>query len=112
MKAVTVTKTVTTLNRVATVTMGAALYPNLPVSVICDGSKNIAVLGTDQAYAWTMVSTTDTQAGTAVTLTSDTGVTWGSAARTTLTTGAAGGDLVVKFTPTTALAQNDLITIT
>jgi len=115
--AVTVTKTVITgtTGKIATITMGGILYAGLPVTVTCDGTKNLAVNGADaQAYAFTFATSTDTTAtGSATLYTVNKGVAWTSATRaTSQIVGVAGGDLVFTFTPKTTVANNGLVTLT
>jgi len=114
--AVAVTKTVITgtTGKIATLTMTPILYAGLPVTVTCDGTKNLAVNGADaQAYAMQIATSTDgTATGSATKYTANKGVAWTSATRTTYTTGVAGGNLVFTFTPKTTVANNGIVTLT
>merc|ERR1712216_797261 len=114
--AVAVTKTVITgtTGKIATLTMTPILYAGLPVTVTCDGTKNLAVNGADaQAYAMQIATSTDgTATGSATKYTANKGVAWTSATRTTYTTGVDGGNLVFTFTPKTTVANNGIVTLT
>jgi len=115
--AVTVTKTVITgtTGKIATITMGGILYAGLPVTVTCDGTKNLAVNGADgQAYSMTFATSTDAVAtGAADLYTVNKGVAWTSATRaTSQIVGVAGGNLVFTFTPKTTVANTNLVTLT
>merc|ERR1712216_112735 len=115
--AVTVTKTVITgtTGKIATITMGGILYAGLPVTVTCDGTKNLAVNGADaQAYAMTFATSTDAAATAGAPMyTVNKGVAWTSATRaTSQIVGVAGGDLVFTFTPKTTVANTNVVTLT
>jgi len=107
-----------------TIATGALLSAGLPVKIVCTGNTEVnkadttlikirLETGTDTA------KTADTAAGCPLTLSHvnviGTAVTWTGATRTSYVTGTAAataGDLVVKFTPSVALATNDVITLT
>lgn len=107
-----------------TIATAAPLIAGLPVKIWCDGTKNMAVnvAGENKIQLETAadtVKTADSAAGCPITLSHanviGTAVTWTSATRSNQIVGTAAataGDLVVTFTPATALATNDVITLT
>merc|ERR1712100_48234 len=109
---------------IMTIATGALLYAGLPVKIVCSGNTDVNKADTTliKIRIKTQSDTADTAdsaAGCPLTLSHTnvigTAVTWTGATRTSYVTGTAAataGDLVVKFTPSVALATNDVITLT
>merc|ERR1712093_62412 len=109
---------------IMTIATGALLYAGLPVKVVCSGNTDVNKAATtlikiQLETAADTTKTADSAAGCPLTLSHTnvigTAVTWTSATRSNQivsTAAATAGDLVVTFTPTTALVQNNIITLT
>merc|ERR1712093_336989 len=109
---------------IMTIATGALLYAGLPVKVVCSGNTDVNKAATtlikiQLETAADTTKTADSAAGCPLTLSHTnvigTAVTWTSATRSNQivsTAAATAGDLVVTFTPSVALATNDVITLT
>merc|ERR1711998_563412 len=109
---------------IMTIATGALLNAGLPVKVVCTGNTDVnkadtTLIKIQLETAADTVKTADSAAGCPLTLSHTnvigTAVTWTSATRSNQivsTAAATAGDLVVTFTPSVALANTDVITLT